>query len=277
MRSIEQAYLKAARSTNGWLRAPCTNCERSGERDYRLSLGIRSDNGRYHCFGCRIHGTLKGVQLILGGPDLDEDLVDIHPPEDFIPLQGQALSALCLEPARRYLDSRKVLRKMWDTAGLGACLSGPHGGRIVVPIKENAQWVGWVARSWEKKVPRPYLYPRGMKRGSLLYNSTALNLQEDIPVMVVEGVFDAISLWPDAVAVLGKPSRQQLVALAAARRPVAVVLDGDAWQDAWALAVRLRFEGVTAGFVRLPPTVDPDEVPKDWLMEEARRCVSQPL
>ena len=69
----------------------------------------------------------------------------------------------------------------------------------------------------------------------------------------------------------------QVEALKLAKRPVAIMLDGDAWEESWILAARLRFEGCRAGFVKLPPRTDPDEVPLDWARNEARRCINAPL
>jgi DNA primase len=146
---------------------------------------------------------------------------------------------------------------------------------VVVPIlSPDGEWLGHVGRSWQKDAELPYLYGKGLQRRETLYNAAALNVQTDKPVMVVEGVLDALALWPDAVAVLGKPSEPQIWALADAARPVAVVLDGDAWSEGEALAMTLRLEGQRAGSVRLPPKTDPDEVDRGWLDEEVRRCLT---
>ena len=108
-----------------------------------------------------------------------------------------------------------------------------------------------------------------------MFNEAALAEVTDEPALVVEGPFDALAYWPQAVAVLGKPTEPQMLTLLRAVRPVVVVLDGDAWQEAEMLAWRLRFEGQRAGWVRLPPMVDPDEVDPAWLREEARRAITR--
>jgi DNA primase len=90
---------------------------------------------------------------------------------------------------------------------------------------------------------------------------------------VVEGVFDALALWPDAVAVLGKPSDQQVDALINAKRPVVIVLDGDAWLEGKWLAARLCLRGKRAGHIRLPPGVDPDEVDRKELEQQAMEAL----
>jgi DNA primase len=120
-----------------------------------------------------------------------------------------------------------------------------------------------------------YLYPKGTQRGRLLYNHDALSVETDIPLMIVEGVFDTFPFWPHAAAVLGKPSHLQVAALIQAKRPIAVVLDGDAHDESLALSLRLQFEGVRAGCVKLPPRKDPDEMNKEDLLRAARECIGK--
>jgi hypothetical protein len=53
--------------------------------------------------------------------------------------------------------------------------------------------------------------------------------------------------------------------------------DGDAWEEALMLAAQYRLLGHRAGYIRLPPKTDPDQVPHDWAMEEARRALERSL
>jgi DNA primase len=174
------------------------------------------------------------------------------------------------------MRSRGLGEDIWEKAQIGVCLEGQQAGRIVVPVlAPDGLWVGWVARIWTKKGHLPYVYPRGMQRGSVLYNQAALLVKTEKPVLVVEGVFDSLAYWPDSVAVLGKPSGPQVDALVASKRPVAVVLDGDAHDEGTALAGILQIEGQRAGDVWLPPGKDPDEIDKDVLWEAAYRCLQE--
>jgi DNA primase len=198
-------------------------------------------------------------------------------PEGFYELaSAEGRGALSLAPARKYLLGRGLVDEgVWRQAKVGACVAGRYKDRIVVPVlSPDNVWQGYVTRDWTGLAVSPYLYPPRMDRANLLYNHTALNEQTERPVMVVEGVLDALALWPDAVALLGKPSEPQVLALADCPRPVAIVLDGDAWEEGDALAMRLGLEGQRAGSVRLPPKKDPDEVDKAWLAEEVRRCLT---
>ena len=107
-----------------------------------------------------------------------------------------------------------------------------------------------------------------------MYEHRVLHETTEEPAIVVEGVFDALPYFGRALAVLGKPSPWQVEALAATQRPIAVVLDGDAWEQGWALANKLQLAGVRAGSVRLPAGEDPNSVDRNWLLYEAARCVA---
>jgi hypothetical protein len=281
----------AGRKANrrGWVRGNCPFCEIVvGKTDRKQCLGLNTFSARYHCWRCGTTGWVPNFDV----EDIDRSLVDqsardeeveaVQPPEGFLYLgEEPAWSSLAADDAWRYLlapppDGRGLTEERIVETGIGVCLTGRYQGRVIVPVLGlDGDWLWWVGRSWVKKADRPYMYPSGGRDG-VLYNHASLLVETDEPVAVVEGVFDAIALWPSAVAVLGKPNEAQIDALATARRPVAVVLDGDAWSEGWALAMRLRFEGQRAGNVRLPPKKDPDEVPLGWLREEMRACLDQP-
>lgn len=260
-------------STNKWWRANCPFCPLAlGKTDRKRALAIHADYGFYSCWRCGTKGKMDGTEEVPDEPKEEKPLEAMEPPEGFC-LMGEepGLSARGAADARAYLASRGLTVDMIRQAQIGACLSGPYLGKVVVPIfdEPGERWLGWVGRTWFKKAPDPYRYPPGMPRGVVLYNHAAMHVETDRPCLIVEGVFDALALWPDGVALLGKQSEWQVQAMLAARRPVAVVLDGDAWEEGWALAMRLRMDGQRAGSVKLPPRMDPDDMPRPWIEEQA--------
>lgn len=273
---IERTLSGERQQVGGWTRVACPLCDsRVGKSDRRKSMGV-SQRGWYGCFRCGARGWLPWADRQAEAAPPEPEPGELGPPEDFVPLAtADGLRSLALAPARDYLASRRVRAALWDEVGIGACATGRYSGRVVVPVVDaRGEWLGWVARSWVP-VDRPYLYPRGMHRAAIVFNARALLVHTDRPLVVVEGVFDALALWPDGVALLGKPSDPQVEMLAGAARPVAVVLDGDAWREGESLALRLRLLGQRAGHVRLPPTLDPDEVPRAWLEGEAASCITR--
>jgi DNA primase len=276
IRVLAEHSAKAASGTGTYRRGICQPCDiRTGKPDRRGSFSFNSVSGFYQCFKCGLTGRVAGYDEADFEPEVVQDRPVMEPPEGFYELcRGDGATSMSLDPARAYLRSRGLTSEaLWKEAHLGACIAGWFASRVVVPVlSPDDVWLGFVARAWTKKADVPYLYPKGMARRDILYNHKTL-LREGPPVFVVEGVMDALALWPDAVAVLGKPTDPQVWALADSPRPIAVCLDGDAWQEGEALALRLRLEGQRAGSIRLPPTKDPDEMEVQWLREEARRVI----
>ena len=264
--------VKATVNVNGWVRVRCPFCvDRTGKEDRRGSLGVNSTNGFFHCFKCDVRGRLEGF---------DDDDFDIEPvreasevslPAEFTLLyDAEGIATRSLAPARKYLRERGLDPRVLAGAGVGACLDGRYAGRVIVPIKNrDGKRVGFSSRAWIKKHPIPYLYPPEMDRAAVLYNERVLFAKRTDPIFVVEGVFDALALWPDSVAVLGKPSEWQADRLCESERMIAIVFDGDAWEEGWSFAQKLRLRGARAGSVILPAKADPDEVDRAQLTKAA--------
>jgi DNA primase len=189
-------------------------------------------------------------------------------PREFIPLWcDPAVSSETFRPAIRYLARRGVRRSTCEATSVGACAEGRFAHRIVVPIEDDhGSLVGVVARTWGKGEP-PYLNSSGLRR--VLWNVAVLDAETDAPVLVVEGLFDALPHYPHAVACLGKPTHAHLDRLARSRRPVVMCLDGDARDEAWARAMQLRFYGVKTGVVLLDAGTDPNEYSTERLLRQA--------
>jgi len=272
-RKVAKALQAARPNPSGWHRAKCPLCEeRTGKVDRKGALSINVHSGVYYCWKCGATGCIREGEREVRDAPPERKVEAFSPPEEFTPILEPALS---LDPARIYLEGRGLALEMLALAGVGACSWGRYARWVVVPVlgAEGGRGLGWVGRTWVKGVEPTYYYPVGMARGSVLYNQGALTAESDGPVYVVEGVFDALALGQDAVAVLGKASENHVEMLAGCQRPVVVVLDGDAWLEGLALAMRLRLHGQRAGSVRLPPKTDPDEVPFEWVREEARRSL----
>ena len=257
------AALNTARGSGEWVKTHCPFCS-TGRKS--PSFAISRTHGGFKCHRCSISGMLK---------DFEEDAEIIEQPKSAMQLPDEFLSlseepgksAFSTSAARAYLAWRNISPSVIKQAHVGACVEGRYRGRIVVPVlSARGILLGWVSRAWSKKVQKKYLYPVGSWRASALFNEAALLVETDVPLFIVEGVFDALALWPNAVAVLGKPSVIQENMLALSNRPLVSVLDGDAWREGEALSLRLRLTGATVGAIRLPPKIDPDEVYREDLM-----------
>lgn len=277
-------------SPEGWVRGNCPWCEeRVGKADKKRCLGLNLESGKWRCFRCHAEGYVTRVpddlrHLAPPTAATKQAAKAMEPPEGFWPLfEGDGLCSETLAPARHYLTGpreeggRGLDARVLREAGVGACVKGDYAGRVIVPVcgRDVATgeriWFGWSSRPWVKKYEgMGYRYPAGMMLSELIYNPDFLSVETDVPGLVVEGVFDAHAFWPDAGATLGGTREPHLIALIEAKRPIVFVPDGDAWKKGWIAAMRLRYEGGRAGALRLPPRLDPDEIPADEIREAAR-------
>lgn len=275
---LVDAILATRPGVTGFVRVTCPFCPYVyGKPDRRRSLRHNPDTGAYRCYRCGTYGRLDTEDSPSRSTQpLPE--IQIEPPDGFV-LMTEELERTSIGgfQAGQYLRSRGFFPRAWESLGIGACLHGAYYGRVIVPVKDGDSWLGWVGRVWTKKAPLPYIYPPGMRRGEFLFNQAALAEKTVLPVLVVEGVFDAMHLWPHGVAVMGKPTPKQKDLLLASPRPVVWVLDGDAWEEAWSLTAEFRLLGKETGFVKLPPRKDPDEYPAAWILECAVDSLAVPV
>lgn len=285
---VTTALGEARLGPRGWYRANCPFCELvTAKSDRRWSLGIEQKSGVYHCFRCGTAGRIPidpesvagmGVGEIEEAP---EEPIVIEPPEGYTPLWREpGLTAMVFAGARRYMRDRGFGRTVWRDLNIGACADGWAGKRVIIPIlpdERGGDWLGWIGRDWSGNASPKYLYPPGMPRGTILFQHQVLFEETDELALVVEGSFDAMPYLGRCVACLGKPSKWQVEAMKAAKRPVVIALDGDAHEEAYALSMLLKLEGVRAGYVHLPPKEDPASMAKkegpEWLLERARAAL----
>lgn len=256
----------------GWIRCNCPYCEtKIGKVDTKRTLAVHV-KGYVHCFRCGVEGQVSldtGYDPADYEKPTDDEPVPLAPPEGYYPLyQEPALSAPTYNKFRNYVEkTRKLNPDVMKETGVGACMWGKYSGRIIVPVfGMSGSWMWFVSRDLAKK--GSFKFPSGQKRG-VMFNHQALLKKTDEPALLVESAFDALSVWPDGVAVLGKPTDQHLEALLSARRPVCVVLDGDAWEEGAGFAMKLKAYGQRAGSLKLGPKEDPDELNAQDLKERA--------
>jgi hypothetical protein len=270
-------------AARGRVLAPCPFCEeRDGKPDRHGKLCVWP-SGYTRCYRCGTQTFLDGHAPEGWEPEeLPDDLERPEPPEGFCPLYGPS-AQLAHDDARRYLEERRGLDPAaMRAAGVGATLDGRYRGRVVVPVldPDTGEWLTFVARDFtgSPRVRAPYLTASPddgwALREQVFFNERALDVETRVPVLVVEGCFDALWLWPDAVAALGELTEWQVRRLAGARRPVVQVADGDAWRKGLAAAERLKLLGARSAALRLPPGTDPDELPREDLRAAALSAVA---
>jgi hypothetical protein len=125
---------------------------------------------------------------------------------------------------------------------MGYCKSGRYGGRIIIPsIDNDGDCNYFIARSYVGH-NRRYLNPTCGR--DIIFNELMIDWDE--PVVIVEGVFDAIVVGDNAIPILGSTLREDSLlfqALALYDTPVYVALDPDAEKKAqWIIRSMLKYD-----------------------------------
>lgn len=127
-----------------------------------------------------------------------------------------------LDPKHPYLTERGLTAETIGEFGLGYCAKGSMSGRIVIPIQSAESQLLAYAGRWPGEPPDAtpkYKLPAGFKKSAELFNLHRAILEPtELPLIVVEGFFDAIKLWQNGahkvVALMGSilsPAQEQLI------------------------------------------------------------------
>lgn len=281
---------KTAPNSRGWSRFNCPGCvDRIDKPDRKKSCGFNVNTGGVNCFRCGLTGYVRDYGT---GPEgahhqraTDPGWQPCDPPPGFLELGiGTGATAKRYHFAREYLRGRHVHDSVWQDLGIGVCDASTvtsfdpevvkqarrMNGRVVVPVKEpDGVWRGYVGRAYYPNPFRSYMNHPGPWREGTVWNPMALLMHTEDPVLVTEGLFDALPSYPNSIALLGKPTGQQERLLLSSLRPVCMVLDGDAWRLSKATAIKLHLQGQRVGFVKLPPGEDPNDLDPARLMDAA--------
>ncbi len=167
----------------------------------------------------------------------------------------------------RYVRERGLALKTLATYSIGWCTKGRYANRLIVPVYQNGELAGWIARLMQTKVPanvKKVVNPPGVNMSKLLFNYDAAKNGKTI--VLVEGVFDAMAIGKQAVALFGTNlSHDQLALLQKTKaKRVVVLFDPDAHDKALRLADKLSIHFRTSAprIARDPDELSPRELAK---------------
>lgn len=250
---------------------------------YRKKLAINLSTGKWQCWKCGAKGgSFTHLFRRLDIPDsMRADIVRIvkdkdnspsirraekkdRPtlklPEEFTPLWEPGTSFEYYHAAR-YLKDRGIHIPQIIRYQIGYCNSGRYSNRIIVPnYSSNGELTYFVARSFGDS-NLSYINPPISK--NVVGFDNLINWDEEI--ILVEGVFDAISVGSNAIPLYGKYIGRSLQRKMVEKGvdKVYMMLDPDAHKEVVKQAERLYKEGIEVTWVKLQ-----DKDPGDMSREE---------
>jgi DNA primase len=142
--------------------------------------------------------------------------------------------------------------------GIGYCEEGPYARRVIIPsYNSSGQLNYFVARDVFPDSKMKYKNPPTSK--NVVMFELLINWNE--PIVLCEGVFDAIAIKKNAIPLLGKfPSTELMKTMISNRvKSVYLALDSDAFKNSLRFAESLMNNGVNVHIVELKDS-DPSDM-----------------
>lgn len=218
--------------------------------------------------------SLLGQRVRISNEPTVKKLVSL--PKQYIPL-WQESNELGRRHALVYLARRGFGIDDIIKYGIGYCEDGEYRNRIIIPsFDKDARLNYFIARSYFDNTSLKYLNPEVEKSEIILFE---IFINFDLPVTVVEGIFDAMKVRHNAVPILGKSVPDALIKrLTENHTSVNIYFDPDAKLTSLKIAEKLINAGLEAFIVDPDPQRDPGEMTtyaNKLLIEDRRQPMMQ--
>jgi DNA primase len=240
----------------------------------------------WHCWVCNAKGkTLLGLfkklkstpdkiaelKSILGfTPKLTEEqiLQKVTLPKEYKPLTNLSRTDIVAKHALMYLKKRGIDKSDILKYNIGYCESGKYSGRVIIPSYDKDGNLNYfIARDLNPKSTKKYDSPK-CNKNELIGLEYFINW--NVPIILCEGIFDAIAIKRNAVPLLGKtiPRALMMKLIDPCVKTVYVSLDRDALKDALKYAEQLLNLGKDVYLIDLQ-----DKDPSDMGFENFTKLV----
>lgn len=258
---------------------PSNKCKNDVDK---FNLAFNSEKNIYKCWKCKDSGfvhklvqkygtreDIKRLELIL--PAHKNSFVNVFRkkttnygtitcplPEGYTLITKTAKSPSHRSALKYLIEDRCLSFNELIDFNIGYTEVGYYRNRVIIPsFNEQGNVNFFQARSFIKKINPPYYNPdkKAFKDKvvpevfDIIFNEK--NINWDIPIYLVEGVFDAFRI-PNSIPMLGKtPSWYLISKIVEHNSTVVVCLDDDAIQDGVDIYQQLSFLGIDVYFVDL--------------------------
>ena len=236
----------------------------------------REGKNPWHCWACDVRGTtiyslFKQLKvdvskftelksLVKTSKSIKETQVvsSVSLPNEYINLSTGDLSNISARHALAYLKNRHVSKYDILKYNIGYCKEGLYKNMIIIPTYDaDGRLNYFTARSFEKEPYVKYRNPSASR--DIIPNEHLINW--NVPVIICEGLFDAMAIKRNAVPLLGKNIQSSLMKkiVTSVVDKIYIALDRDAIKQALKFCERLMAEGKEVYLVDMQDK-DPSEM-----------------
>ena len=236
----------------------------------------REGKNPWHCWACDVRGTtiyslFKQLKvdvskftelksLVKTSKSISETQVisSVSLPDEYIGLNNVDTSDIMARHALAYLKNRHISKYDIIKYNIGYCKEGLYKNMIIIPTYDvDGRLNYFTARSFEKEPYVKYRNPSASR--DIIPNEHLINW--NIPIILCEGLFDAMAIKRNAIPLLGKNIQSSLMKkiVTSVVDKIYIALDRDAIKQALKFCERLMAEGKEVYLVDLQDK-DPSEM-----------------
>lgn len=258
---------------------------------HKPKLQVNTETQKWHCWTCNSGG--KKLTSLLRKLDVDRKTIstirEIYGDSNWTPQQEDAETkvfislpkefiSLAEEPkgfnpeykhAIHYLNERGITQKDIIKYNIGYCKEGLYARRVIIPSYNLDGILNYfISRSYYSEEKMKYKNPPISK--NIICLESQINWNE--PIILCEGVFDAITIKRNAIPLLGKFPSKQLVEkiFMSGVSDIIISLDNDAMNEALKAADYFRKNGINVKMMYLKDK-DASEMGYEKFYEELKK------
>jgi DNA primase len=245
------------------------NCPFCNHHKPKLEINFRTNEkgqNPWECWVCQTRGrTIKSLlyqlkiprdqatEVLRYVPKSSEteyrEVESVQLPKKFKTLYNASNTSIIANKIKRYLYERGFSDNDFIKYNVGYCTAGEYGGRIIIPSYSESNILNYfIARTHEGSYHK-YRNPEVSK--DIIFFENLINW--DQPIILCEGVFDAIAIKRNAIPILGKSLSNTLIKklISSTNKDIYIALDPDAKTKALQISEHLLSLGKRVFLVKL--------------------------
>jgi len=228
----------------------CWACDARGTTVYNLFKQVKAPSDKFVELGSLVKSSksIKETQVVS----------TVALPNEYISLYNVDTSGIMVRHALAYLKNRHVSKHDIIKYNIGYCKEGLYKNMIIIPTYDaDGRLNYFTARSFEKEPYIKYRNPSASR--DVVPNEHLINW--NIPIILCEGLFDAMAIKRNAIPLLGKNIQSSLMKkiVTSVVDKIYIALDRDAIKQALKFCEKLMAEGKEVYLVDLQDK-DPSEM-----------------
>ena len=228
----------------------CWACDARGTTVYNLFKQVKAPSDKFVELGSLVKSSksIKETQVVS----------TVALPNEYISLYNVDTSGIMARHALAYLKNRHVSKHDIIKYNIGYCKEGLYKNMIILPTYDaDGRLNYFTARSFEKEPYVKYRNPSASR--DVVPNEHLINW--NIPIILCEGLFDAMAIKRNAIPLLGKNIQSSLMKkiVTSVVDKIYIALDRDAIKQALKFCEKLMAEGKEVYLVDLQDK-DPSEM-----------------